>query len=131
MSRHAHLAEGYIRAIHGEQPGADGLTVEDRVQARRQDTSEKDNPPDVHMVLSESCLRSEWADPAVMRDQMEYLVELSQRPNLMIQVAVQSPCWPPNRSWNVVHPRPGSVTRCSRPSGVGLHRERKSDPISG
>jgi hypothetical protein len=38
------------------------------------------------MVLSESCLRREWADPAVMREQIEFLIELSQRPHMMIQV---------------------------------------------
>jgi predicted XRE-type DNA-binding protein len=80
--------EAYVRAIHEGEPGANGLTVEDRVQARlaRQDIYAKANPPDVQMVLSESCLRREWADPPVMREQIEFLIELSQRSHMMIQV---------------------------------------------
>jgi hypothetical protein len=80
--------EAYARAMHADQPEIDDITVEDRVAARlgRQDILHKDEPPTVHFVLSESCLRRRWAPVEVMRDQIEHLIALSNRPNVMIQV---------------------------------------------
>ena len=80
--------EGYVRALHADASPREGLTTEDRVVARlaRQRVLDKDDPPNLHVVMSESCLRRQWGEHDVMRDQREHLVEVSQRPNVMIQI---------------------------------------------
>ena len=80
--------EGYVRSIYEDAPEIDGLTVEDRVLARidRQSIFDKEDPPEVHFVLSESCVRRVWCPPSVMVEQLEWLVSLSQRPTVMIQI---------------------------------------------
>ena len=81
--------EGYIRAMHVDQLDVfEGLTLDERVQARvaRQAILTKPKPPLVHHVLSESCLRRRWAPADVMCEQIEHLIALSQRPNIMIQL---------------------------------------------
>jgi len=79
--------ESYVRALYDGLP-EDGFTLDDRVQARvnRQDIYEKSHPPNVHFVLSESCLRRVRGDKAVMREQFDYLIKLSQREHIMVQV---------------------------------------------
>ncbi len=80
--------EAYARALHADIPDEGGLTLDDWVQARvtRQDIYDKDDPPAVHFVLSESCLRRVWGDREVMREQLDHLIKLSNRQNVMIQV---------------------------------------------
>ncbi|TCP43890.1 helix-turn-helix protein [Tamaricihabitans halophyticus] len=81
--------EPYARAIHEDAPPVDGgVTVDDRVAARlaRQEILDKSNPPSVHFVLSESCLRRMWGDEGVMQAQIEHLITLSNRKKVMIQV---------------------------------------------
>lgn len=81
--------EAYIRAMHTDQPSVvEGVTLDEAVQARlaRHEILDKPNPPQVHHVLSESCLRRRWAPAEVMRQQVEHLITLSQRPNIMIQL---------------------------------------------
>lgn len=80
--------EAYAEALHADTPDDDHLTLADRVKARvaRQEIYDKDDPPAVHFVLSESCLRRIWGDRQVMREQLDYLTKLSNRDNIMIQV---------------------------------------------
>jgi transcriptional regulator with XRE-family HTH domain len=81
--------EAYVRAMHVDLPVVlEGLPLEERVAARlaRQDILEKQDPPLVHHVLSESCVRRVWAPPQVMREQIAHVIELSKRPNMMIQL---------------------------------------------
>lgn len=80
--------EAYVRAIYTDVPDQDGVTLDDRIQARlaRQDIYDKPEPPAVHFVLSESCLRRVWGDEQVMREQIDYLLALSERPTVMVQV---------------------------------------------
>jgi hypothetical protein len=80
--------ESYVRALYADTPDEQGVTVDDRVEARmaRQDIFDKTDPPNVHFVLSESCLRRVWGDTNVMREQLDYLIKLSNRPNVMVQV---------------------------------------------
>lgn len=77
----------YVRALN-EDLEADDLVINDLVKARlaRQDIYEKKDPPQVNFVLSESCLRRAWAGPVVMHQQLEYLIELSHRPNVTLQI---------------------------------------------
>jgi transcriptional regulator with XRE-family HTH domain len=78
--------ESYVRAQHADQP--DSAPFEDRVNARlaRQEILERPEPPTVEFVLSESCLRRVWGDAAVMREQVDHLIKLSKRPNVLLQV---------------------------------------------
>ncbi|QUH01529.1 hypothetical protein HUO13_12550 [Saccharopolyspora erythraea] len=74
--------------MHANEPEIDGLTIDDHVKARlaRQDILDAPEPTNAHFVLSESCLRRMWGDAEVMREQLDYLVKVSNRPNVMIQV---------------------------------------------
>lgn len=80
--------ESYAYAMHTDYPELDDLTVDDLVSARmaRQTILDKPEPPTVQFVLSESCLRRMWAEAVVMREQINHLIALSNRPNVMIQV---------------------------------------------
>lgn len=81
--------ESYVRAMHAGQAERDDLTIEDLVQARlaRQDILEKPDPPTMHFVVSESCLRRTWGgDAEVMREQLDHVIKLSNRSNVMVQV---------------------------------------------
>jgi len=80
--------ESYARALHADIPDDGMLTLDDWVAARmaRQEIYDKADPPPVHFVLSESCLRRVWGDRTVMREQIAYLIKMSDRPNVMIQV---------------------------------------------
>jgi predicted XRE-type DNA-binding protein len=80
--------ESYVRSMYADLPEQGGVTLEERVQARvaRQVVFHKEDPPTIHFVLSESCLRRFWGDLPVMREQINHLVKLSDLPNVMIQV---------------------------------------------
>ncbi|NKY53330.1 helix-turn-helix domain-containing protein [Nocardia vermiculata] len=86
--------ESYIRALHEPPPGSRtaGIdrttTVDDSVRARlaRQDVLAGTDAPHFHAVLSESCLRREYGGRTVMAEQLEYLLALSERPNITVQV---------------------------------------------
>ncbi|WP_063129889.1 helix-turn-helix domain-containing protein [Nocardia fusca] len=82
----------YIRALHepfvADLPG-DGPTVDEYVQARmaRQENLTKRGAPEVHMILSESCLRRTYGSDMVMYAQILHLIELSERhSNILLQV---------------------------------------------
>lgn len=80
--------ESYVRSLYADTPDQDGISLDDHVEARiaRQEILDKADPPAAHFVLSESCLRRVWGDSAVMREQIDHLVKLSNRSNVMIQV---------------------------------------------
>jgi predicted XRE-type DNA-binding protein len=80
--------EAYVRAQYAGEPQRDGLTIDDLVRARlaRQEILDKPEPPTVQFVMSESCLRRVWGDGAVMREQIEHVIALSNRKNVMVQV---------------------------------------------
>lgn len=81
-------AERYVRAMHADEPEFNDITLEDRIAARlaRQDILDKDEPPVLQFVLSESCVRRVWGGTDVMREQIEYLIEQSNRPHVHPQV---------------------------------------------
>jgi predicted XRE-type DNA-binding protein len=80
--------EAYVRALYVDIAERGDITIEDRVQARiaRQDILDRTEPPHLHFVLSESCLRRMWGDEKVLREQLDHLIKLSNRENVMIQV---------------------------------------------
>lgn len=62
--------------------------ADDRVKMRieRQELLERDNPAFLHVVLDESVLWRRLPEPGVMREQLNHLVAMSKRPNILIQV---------------------------------------------
>ncbi|WP_026197482.1 helix-turn-helix domain-containing protein [Sciscionella marina] len=80
--------ESYVRALHADEPNINDVSLEDMIQARlaRQQILDTSNPPSMHVVLSESCLRRVWGGPEVMREQIDHLIKLSNRPNIFLQV---------------------------------------------
>jgi transcriptional regulator with XRE-family HTH domain len=81
--------EDYARAVtllgHDGEPPRD---TERRVRLRmaRQAVLDRDERPSVWAVIDEAVLRRPAGGPAVMQGQLKHLVELSQRPNVTIQV---------------------------------------------
>jgi predicted XRE-type DNA-binding protein len=83
--------EAYVRAQYSDEgeERATALPLEDRISARlaRQEILDKEEPPlTTQFVLSESCVRRVRGDDSVMREQIDYLIKLSKRPNIMLQL---------------------------------------------
>lgn len=79
--------EAYVRAQHSDKDDIN-LPLEDRITARlaRQDVLDRPEPPMTQFILSEGCVRQVWGDHEVMREQIDYLIKLSKRPNVMLQL---------------------------------------------
>jgi transcriptional regulator with XRE-family HTH domain len=77
----------YARALF-VAAGADSDKAEEMVTARmsRQSIFERAKPPNVSVVLDESVVHRLIGSPQVMHDELVHLVEMSQRPHMMIQV---------------------------------------------
>jgi transcriptional regulator with XRE-family HTH domain len=81
--------EAYARAIiAGTIPTVDPEMLEERVQVRltRQGVLTKERPLEVRAVLDETCIRRLVGGPEVMRAQIHRLLELAERPNIIMQV---------------------------------------------
>jgi hypothetical protein len=90
--------EGYIRAITAASfPGAAGHETERRVALRlaRQDLLTRPGAPTYWVVLDETVLRRPIGGPDVMRGQLEHLIEVTERPNVTIQVIPFAAGWHP------------------------------------
>jgi predicted XRE-type DNA-binding protein len=83
-------SEAYIRALFAARgsDGDDEVAREDWVQARlqRQEVLVGEKPLQYHVVVSESCLWREYGGPAVMREQLDHMIKLSKRGNVLVQV---------------------------------------------
>ncbi|MEC3976139.1 helix-turn-helix domain-containing protein [Amycolatopsis sp. H20-H5] len=77
--------DDYVRALYASHSPAE---IDDRLKARQERRSilTRENPPTISFVLSESCLHRAVGDTAVMRGQLDYLVAMSKRRNIHIQV---------------------------------------------
>lgn len=78
--------EAFIRALFSHRhTGAD---LDARVQARlvRQGIYTRTDPPQVAYVISESSLRREYGPPEVMREQVDFMIKQTKRPNVRLQV---------------------------------------------
>ena len=78
----------YARAIHAAglvsgQFRADDRQLELQLERQRQARA---NPPKVWVVIDEAALRRQVGGPEVMRQQLEYLCEVSSSPRLFLQV---------------------------------------------
>lgn len=81
--------EAYARAVvRRGMKGASEADVEKRVELRleRQKYLVAENAPDFHVVLDEAALRRPYGDRAVMREQLQHLIDMSERPNIRLQV---------------------------------------------
>lgn len=81
--------EAYARAIIAETiPGIDAEPLEQRVEVRltRQAVLTKEHPMAVRAVLDETCIRRLVGGREVMRGQLRRLLELAERPNIIMQV---------------------------------------------
>jgi Domain of unknown function (DUF5753) len=82
-------AEDYARAIiRAGKPGIADDLIEQLAAARmeRQQVLDREEPPFGWFVIAESALRAGFGGPAVMRGQMDRLLELAHRPNIRVQV---------------------------------------------
>jgi hypothetical protein len=81
--------EEYARAVvRRGMRGASEDDVERRVALRleRQKCLVSENAPDLHIVLDEAALRRPHGGREVMRGQLQHLIEMSERPNVRLQV---------------------------------------------
>lgn len=81
--------EAYARAVvRRGMKGASAADIEKRVALRleRQKYLLDDGAPEFHIVLDEAALRRPYGDREVMRGQLQHLIEISQRPNVRLQI---------------------------------------------
>jgi transcriptional regulator with XRE-family HTH domain len=80
---------GYARAVlHGVLPDATEEEVETQAMARleRQLILDRQDPPMLWAIMDEGVLRRPVGTPAIMREQLDYLIEVSQRPKIKVLV---------------------------------------------
>ncbi|MBU6532359.1 helix-turn-helix domain-containing protein [Streptomyces sp. NPDC057245] len=81
--------EEYAHAVvRRGMKGADQADVERRVALRleRQKHLVAENAPQFHIVLDEAALRRPYGDREVMRGQLQHLIDMSERPNVRLQI---------------------------------------------
>ncbi|MDQ0788364.1 transcriptional regulator with XRE-family HTH domain [Streptomyces sp. B3I7] len=81
--------EAYARAVVTRgMRGAAAADIDRRVALRleRQKCLVSEKAPEFHIVLDEAALRRPYGDREVMRDQLQHLIDLSERPNVRLQV---------------------------------------------
>ena len=76
--------ENYARTILATGSGHVPQRLTDRMARQKVVTS--DNPPRVRMVLSEAALHVQVGSPAVMREQLRYLLKVVELPNVEIRI---------------------------------------------
>ncbi|WP_169948819.1 helix-turn-helix transcriptional regulator [Microbispora sp. H11081] len=85
--------EAYARHLFSQAPQITLDEVEERVQARiqRKRILDRDTPPLILVLIDPGVLRRKVGGAAVMRDQLDHLLEITRRPTVYIQV-VDSDC---------------------------------------
>ncbi|WP_406210206.1 helix-turn-helix domain-containing protein [Streptomyces sp. NBC_01017] len=81
--------EAYARAVvRRGMKGASKADVDKRVALRleRQKYLIDASAPEFHIVLDEAALRRPYGDREVMRGQLQHLIEISERPNVRLQI---------------------------------------------
>jgi hypothetical protein len=81
--------EAYAHAVVARgMRGASPADIERRVALRleRQKYLVSEKAPEFHIVLDEAALRRPYGDREVMRGQLQHLIEVSERPNVRLQV---------------------------------------------
>ncbi|MFF3326605.1 helix-turn-helix domain-containing protein [Streptomyces sp. NPDC002889] len=81
--------ESYAHAVVARgMPDAPRAEIDRRVALRleRQKTLVSERSPRLHAVLDEAALRRPYGDRAVMQEQLRHLIEVSEQPNITLQV---------------------------------------------
>jgi transcriptional regulator with XRE-family HTH domain len=80
--------EGYARSLLSMRPNTSAEELDSLVTGRmeRQAVLARDIPPKVWVVMDEAALQREVGGPKVMREQLWYFAEASERPNITIEV---------------------------------------------
>lgn len=80
--------EGYARAVVGLAPFDRTGDVGQRVTLRLQRQKLLDDPasPDFWVVLDEAVLHRTMGDPKIMREQLDHLLDVMQRPRVTVQI---------------------------------------------
>jgi transcriptional regulator with XRE-family HTH domain len=81
--------EAYALAVVARgMKGSSDADIERRVALRleRQKYLVSESAPEFHVVLDEAALRRPYGDRSVMRGQLQHLIDVSQRPNVRLQV---------------------------------------------
>jgi Domain of unknown function (DUF5753)/Helix-turn-helix domain len=81
--------ESYARAmLEASEPPLDRTAIEQRVEARikRQDLLHRDDGPSFHCVVDEGALRRPVGGPAVMRHQLERIIDVARLPKVTFQI---------------------------------------------
>ncbi len=81
--------EAYAHAVVSRgMRGASAADIDRRVALRleRQKYLVAENAPEFHIVLDEAALRRPYGDREVMRGQLQHLIEISERPNVRLQI---------------------------------------------
>lgn len=83
---------GYATAIFQAGQVLDQAAVQRRVEARlaRQAILDRTNPPQIWAVIDEAALRKMVGGPTVMAGQLSHLVDVATRPNIAVQVLLDS-----------------------------------------
>ncbi|TMR97224.1 helix-turn-helix domain-containing protein [Nonomuraea basaltis] len=84
----------YARAVFEGEPGAIPGEVEKAVNARlqRQAILSRANPPSISVILDESVLLRQIGGPEVMKEQVNYLLDMMTRPYVTVRVVPLSSC---------------------------------------
>jgi transcriptional regulator with XRE-family HTH domain len=84
--------EQYARSVLSGRPNTTGDELEELLTARmeRQSILDRENPPLLWVVVDEGALHRQVVDAKVMRDQLLHLAEMSERPNINIEVVPYS-----------------------------------------
>jgi transcriptional regulator with XRE-family HTH domain len=80
--------ESYVRAIMSSGMKRTPEEVDRHVQVRlgRRSALDQPNGPELSFILSESALRRRVGPAAIMREQLEFLIDVSKRPAVTLQV---------------------------------------------
>jgi transcriptional regulator with XRE-family HTH domain len=81
--------EAYAHAVVSRgMKGASAEDIDRRVALRleRQKYLVSENAPDFHIVLDEAALRRPYGDREVMRGQLQHLIDISEQPNVRLQI---------------------------------------------
>ncbi|MEO3814299.1 helix-turn-helix transcriptional regulator [Sphaerisporangium sp. B11E5] len=78
----------YARHIFHQEPQIAPEEVEARIEARaqRQGILDRDDPPLLVALVDEGVLRRQVGGPEVMREQFDYLLEITEKPNVSLQL---------------------------------------------
>jgi len=79
----------YTRAIHAiGVPQLPDPAIEERIEERltRQQLLSRENPPNVEVILDEAVLHRPIGGPAVMREQLGYIIIAASRPHIGVRV---------------------------------------------